>query len=111
MPSILLQPSIGAGLAVNILAGTQYEFAPFHAHVEFGLCTALTGLLATIYAGTDLLLQEGPVDLKALNQMPIYPDNFHVNDDVAFNDRLNVTVRNTTGSAAIVMAVIRLNPL
>jgi hypothetical protein len=111
MPSIVLNTAVGAGATVNVVAGTQYEFMPFHGHVEFGICSDVTGVVATIYGGTDLLMQESPVDIKAVNQLPIYPDNFHVNDDLAAGDRLNVTIRNTTGATRQVVSVIRLNPL
>lgn len=111
MPTTIITQSVNAGQALNLLQGTQYEFLQFHALVEIGLCTSATGVLATIYAGTDLLMQEGPVDIKAVNQLPIYPDNFHVNDEVAATDRLNVTVRNTTGGALVVILVLRISPL
>lgn len=111
MPSLVITQSIAAGASVNLVAGTQYEFPQFHAHCEFGLVTTATGMLATIYAGSDLLMQEGPVQIKAVSTFPTYPDDFHVNDDIAANARLNVTVRNTTGGALVVILVIRLNPL
>jgi|SRR5215475_9274816 len=111
MPSIVLSTSIPAGQSVNVVQGTQYEFLPFHAHLEFAIVTTVTGMLATIYSGTDLLMQEGPIDLKTAGQLPIYPDNFHVNDDAAQGDRVNVTVRNTTAGALTAITVIRINPL
>ncbi|SRR6266487_1710745 len=111
MPASIISSSVAAGASVDLLNNTQYQFLPFHALVEFGLCTPLTGCLATIYAGTDLLMEEGPVDLKAASQLPVYPDNFHVNDEVAAGDKLKCQVRNTTASAAVVNLVLRINPL
>ena len=111
MPSLVFNTAVAAGASTNVVAGTQYEFLPFHAHVEIGICTSATGVLATIYGGTDLLMQESPVDIKAVNQLPVYPDNFHVNDDLAAGDRLNITVRNTTGGTLQVCTVVRVNPL
>jgi len=112
MPTFSVATSIPAGQAVNILAGTQYEFIPFHAQLEIGAVTPLTGIVSTVYAGTDLLVQESViVDLKPAGQLPIYPDNFHVADECAAGDRINITHRNTTASAATVITVVRYNPL
>jgi len=111
VPTIIVAPSIAAGAAVNVIAGQQYEFIPAHSHVEIAAVTPLTGCLMTVYAGTDLLLQESPVDIKAASLLPVFPDNFHVNEDVLKTDRLNVTIRNTTGAPAVVTVVARINTL
>jgi hypothetical protein len=112
MPTFAVSQSIAAGASSNLLAGTQYEFIPFHAQLEVGLVSTAAGILATVYAGTDLLAQESPlVDIKAAGVLPVYPDNFHIADDCAAGDRINITVRNTTAGALVVIAVIRYNPL
>ena len=112
MPTFAISQSVGAGLASNLLAGTQYEFLPFHAQLEIGVVSTASGVLATIYAGTDLLCQESPiVDIKGAGVLPVYPDNFHIADECAAGDRINLTVRNTTAGSLVVIAVIRYNPL
>jgi hypothetical protein len=112
MPSFAFTQTVAAGASVNALAGTQYEFIPFHAQVEIGMCSTAAGVLSTVYAGTDLIQQEGPlVDVKGAGQLPIYPDNFHIADDFAAGDRINITLRNTTGGTLTVLGVVRYNPL
>ena len=111
MPSAIIRTTIAAGGSVDAMQNSQYQFVPFHAHVEFAFTTPLTGILATVYAGSDLLMQEGPVDLKAANQLPVYPDNFHLNDNLHAGAKISLTYRNTTGASADVLTIVRYNPL
>ena len=111
MPSYMTRQSIAAGAAVNILQGAQYEFLPFHANVRFGLVGDATGLVGTVYAGTDLLMEEGPLDFVAAGRLPVDPDNFHLDDDVAAGDRLKVLVRNPTAGAINEILILKITPM
>jgi hypothetical protein len=39
----------------NVLQGSQFEFLPYNALLEFGLLGSAAGLLADVYSGQDTL--------------------------------------------------------
>jgi hypothetical protein len=111
MPLINVQTTVNANSSANPLSGNQYEFMHEPCHVEFAMVTTATGVLATVYSGPDLLMQEGPVQIKAASTLPTYPDDYHLEDDAAEGDRLNVVLRNTTGGNLVVYTLVRITPL
>ncbi|HEU4544389.1 MAG TPA: hypothetical protein VFR23_24875 [Jiangellaceae bacterium] len=111
MPMIAVRTALGANGTANPLSGSQYEYLPFDAFVEFGLLTDATGVLATIQSGTDVLTEEGPVQVGTINQQPKYPDDFFLNDVAAAGERLKVALRDTSGAARVVQTVVRITPL
>ena len=118
MPAITIKTGVGivpallAGASVNVMAGQQYEFIPFHAEVRIAAVTTAAGVLMTIYDGTDLVQQEGPVVGNFVaDQFPKYPDDFHITDDMAAGDRLNITLRNTTAGTLVAIVIVHLDPL
>jgi hypothetical protein len=118
MPVVTLKTGVGivpaltAGASVNVMAGQQYEFCPFHANVRIAAVTTAAGVLMTVYDGTDLVQQEGPVVGNfAADQFPKYPDDFHIQDDMAAGDRINITLRNTTAGTLVAIVVVHIDPL
>lgn len=111
MPTYNFRQSLSASSTATPLAGTQYEFLPFPAFVEIGLLTDATGVLATVYSGSDLLQEEGPVQIGTINVMPTYPDHFYLTDEAAAGDRLQIKLRDTSAATRIVMGSIRITPL
>jgi len=98
MPLIQQSVSIAANATnENVLAGSQYEYLPWNAFIEFGLNRSATGLVADVYSGSDILA-EGML-LTSQNRVPVYPDDFALNDVAAAGERLKVRIRNTTGGA------------
>jgi len=95
------------------LAGSQYEYLPFNARVEFAVVSddvAPEELEVTIYSGTDVLQQAGPLSPKAT---PVYPDDFLLDDVAAAGERLSVEIRSgaaglTTG---VIQTVVKITPL
>lgn len=111
MPTIVKRVALGANAAASVLLGDQYEYLPFDAQIEVGITADATGVLATIYSGSDLLSDEGPVAIRAINVPPLYPDDFWHQDIAAGGDRLKVNVRDTSGAARVVMCVVRISPI
>ena len=118
MPAVTLKtgtgivPALTAGGSVNVMAGQQYEFIPFHANVRIAAITTATGVLMTVYDGTDLVQQEGPIIVNSTaDTFPKYPDDFHIVDDMAAGDRLNITLRNTTAGTLAAIVVVHIDPL
>jgi hypothetical protein len=107
--NILIEQTVAAGATVNIMTGQQYEFLPFDANVQIGLAGSATGLVATVFAGPDLIQQEGPV--LVLTTFPSIQDQLYIDELIAGGTRVSINVRNTTGGVLTVRAVIRILPL
>lgn len=111
MPTIMQRTILAANGTANPLSGSQYEYLPFPAYLEFGIVTDATGVLETITSGSDVLQEEGPVGIRAINTPPVYPDDFMVTDYAAAGDRLKVQLRDTSGAQRTVMTVVKITPL
>lgn len=93
----------------NLLAGSQWEFLPFNAHLHFGLNASATGLIIDAYSGTDALV-EGMVPLIKATA-PIFPDDFTLEDIAAAGERIKVRARNTTGGNLTLLTTVRITPI
>lgn len=110
MPTMTDRRSVTANAKVdNVLSGKVYEFLPFDAVVEFGLTASAVGLNATAISGSDVLQDDQ--EINAQNRMPIYPDDFILNDVAAAGERLVVSLRNTTAGAITAFSAVKLTPL
>ena len=112
MPLIQSSQSIGAGVTVdNVYTGSQFEFLPYDAFLEFGVVGAgvLGDFLVDIYSGQDVLAESMPISI--LDRMPVYPDDFTLNDVAAGGERIKVRIRNTSAGALIVNTGLKITPL
>jgi hypothetical protein len=108
MPTIRKRNILAAGEIVNVLSGDQYEFLPFNALVEFAIISNLGDDLATVYSGSDVLQQQGPISEQLTP--PRYPDDFLLSDVAAAGERLNAQVQCVTGPSTI-DTVVKITPL
>lgn len=98
MPVIQNSVSVAANATNdNVLAGSQFEYLPYDAQLQFGLVGSAAGLVTDVYSGPDVLAEN--MGLSTANRFPIYPDDFVLTDMAAAGDRLKVRVRNTTAAA------------
>jgi hypothetical protein len=111
MPLMVKQTSIAAGATAQPLVGDQYEFIRNPALIEFGMVAEATGMVATVFSGSDLLMQEGPISIRAAGVPPTYPDDFVLQDVAGNNDRLSITYRNTSAGTIIVRTTVRITQL
>lgn len=111
MPSIQVRTALGANGTALPLQGSQYEYLPFDAFVEFGLTADANGVLATVQSGTDVLQEEGPVQVGTINVQAKYPDDFLLNDAAAAGEKITVKLRDTSGVARVVMTTVRITPI
>lgn len=111
MPTIVVRTALGASSTADPLSGNQYEYLPFDANVEVGILTDATGVLATVTSGSDVLQEEGPVQVGTINVSPKYPDDFYLQDVAVQGERLKVRLRDTSGAARVVLTVVRITPL
>jgi hypothetical protein len=95
----------------NALAGSQYEFAPFDGTIEVGIFSSVNLVTTSIFSGPDTLAEPGTgVPFGAAEALPVYPDNYHWEDEVAHGDRLKVQLVNGNAGTAIVNVVLRITP-
>jgi len=98
MPTVQSSVSVAANsVNDNVISGSQFEFMPYAAKLDFGLTGSAAGLLVDIYSGQDIVCES--FALNANNRIPIMPDDFTLKDIAAPGDRLKIRVRNTTGGA------------
>lgn len=96
----------------NLLSGSQFEYAPYNALVEFGLNGDANGadMRVDVYSGQDMLTEQMALNVKAA--LPVYPDDFLLQDIVAAGERIKVRARNTSAAGArTVYYSIRMTPL
>lgn len=112
MPLITKRIVLAASSTASALTDDQFEYLPYNALVEFGLLADATGVLATVYSGTDLLMDEGPVALgSAINVFPKYPDDYHLTDVAAGGERLKIRLRDTSAAQRVIMIGVRINQI
>jgi hypothetical protein len=113
MPFILQQTTGAvAGAIVSPLQGNQYEYLPWDAFVEFAVY-ADTGdtWLATIFSGSDVLLQAATLPILATASPILYPDHYLFSDTAMAGERLGVQLINQTGGVADARTAVRITPL
>lgn len=111
MPVIKRETSIPAnGTVDNIFTGSIYEFLPWNAAIDMGVTADATGLVATFTSGSDVIIEESPVDILA-NLFPVIPDNMGIQDVAAGGERLVLKIRNTTGAPIISRTLARIQPV
>lgn len=78
----------------NVFSGSQFEFLPYDAVLEFGFTAGTTPANARIdvYSGQDVLCES--LTPSAAARIPIYPDDFNLNDVAAAGERVKLRVRN-----------------
>jgi len=101
MPVIQKSASIAAASVTdNILSGSQFEFLPYDARIEFGLNGDANGadLRVDVFSGQDVLMEDGSMSAQA--RIPIYPDDYQLVDVAQAGERLKIRVRNTHATTA-----------
>jgi len=113
MPTIRVNSTLNAGEATFPLNGSQYEYLPFNARVEFAIIETTTvpvgDVIATIFSGTDVLQQAGAITVKS-DGATVYPDDFLLDDVAAAGERLSVELTSALG-AADVQTTVKITPL
>ena len=112
MPLISLSVNVVANTTVdNVLAGSQFEFLPYDAMLEFGIvgAGALGAVLVDVYSGQDVLMEAGVISILA--RTPVYPEDCSLTDVAAGGERIKVRLRNTTGGDIVVNTAVRVTPI
>jgi hypothetical protein len=102
--------SVAANTTVdNVLTGSQFEFLPMNAALDFGIVGSATGLEADVYSGSDMLCEGLAVSTQ--NRFPVYPDDYALSDVAAAGERIKVRIRNTTAGALTYFVGVRITPV
>lgn len=110
MPLIQNSVSVAANsVNDNVLTGSQFEFLPYNAALNFGMTASATGLIVDAYSGQDTLC-EGLAPSLA-NRFPILPDDFNLTDVAGAGERIKLRVRNTTAGALTFFYAVQINPI
>jgi hypothetical protein len=109
VPTIRKRTNLLTGESANALSGDQFEFLPFNAGVEFAIISDLVDVEATVYSGSDVLMEQAPVSVQSTP--PRYPDDFLLQDVAAAGDRLSVKLQNNNAGAVVVDTVVKITPL
>ena len=112
MPSINKRFSMATGTTVdNALANSQYEFAPFDGTIEVGIFADKNLVTTAIFSGPDVLAEPGSaVPFGAAEALPVYPDHYPWEDEVAQGDRLKIQLVNSNAGTALVNVILRMTP-
>jgi len=111
MPTIAVSTILAIGAAgVNPLAGSQFEFPSYPYHLEIGLATDATGVVAFIAVGPEIIQEAGPVRLRLINTPPVFPDDF-IEDDAMPGDRAKIAITNNSGAQRTLMTELRISPV
>jgi len=110
MPVIQNSVSVAANAVNdNVLAGSQFEYLPYHAKVDFGLAGSAAGLLVDVFSGQDIVAESFAP--PATNRTPENPSDFTLTDVAAAGERIKVRARNTTGGALTLFYSVIILPL
>jgi hypothetical protein len=93
----------------NVLTGSQFEFLPYAAALEFGLVSSAAGMLGDAYSGSDVLCEAMALSIQ--NRFPVFPDDYTLTDVAGLGERIKVRMRNTTGGALTYFVGIRITPV
>jgi len=112
MPLISDQQSVLTLVTVdNVLTGSQFEFLPYDAFLEFGLTSSgvVGDWVVDVYSGQDVLMESGFVSI--LNRAPVYPDDFSLNDVAAAGERIKIRIRNSSAGTLVFHTAVKITPI
>ena len=112
MPTIRSRDDVAAGATINPLQGSQYEYLPFDALVQFAiLADAGDTFQGSVFSGSDVLMQNSDIDNLAVATPIQFPENYEIQDVAAAGERLGVSLTNVGGAIGTIRTVVRITPL
>jgi len=113
MPLIkTIDQAIAAGATIFPWQGNQYEFLPFDALIEVALLADAGDTWdASVFSGSDVLLQNSQIDQLAIATPITFPDDYSLSDVAGQGERLGCVLVNTFGAVADVRTSAKITPL
>jgi hypothetical protein len=110
MPVIQNSVSVAANAVNdNVITGSQFEYLPYNARINFGLVGSATGLLVDVFTGQDIVAESFAPPTQ--NRFPLNPDDFTLQDVARGGERVKIRVRNTTAGALTLFYGIVITPV
>lgn len=110
MPAIQNSVSVAANAVNdNVLSGSQFEYLPWNARLDFGLVGSATGLLCDVFTGQDIIAESWAPPTQ--NRFPINPEDYTLSDVARGGERVKVRARNTTGGALTLFFGVIITPI
>jgi len=113
MPLIkTIDQAVADGATIFPWQGSQYEFLPFDAEIDVALLADAADVwLASVFSGSDVLLQSSQIDALAIATPITFPDDYSLTDVAAAGERLGCSLTNNTGAVADVRTAVRITPI
>lgn len=113
MPQLVFSTAMTANqLGLNPILGWQYEFLPWPAHTLLLMRASTTGVVATVYSGSETIQERSPVQAGGTaGTTPSELNTPAVAWQAAAGDRVKVLIDNTTAGTPTVDGVIIVNPI
>lgn len=103
---------VAAGVTITPWQGNQYEYLPWNAAIAVALLADAGDVwLASVFSGSDVLMQSSQIDQLAVATPIVYPDHFTLTDIAAAGERISAQLTNNTGAAADVRTAVRIDPI
>ena len=113
MPQLTFSSSLAANqLGLLPITGWQYEFSPFPARLVLLIRSSAVGALVTVYSGSETVQERSPI--QAGGTAGVTPSELNtppITWLAAGQDRLKISVDNTTAGAMTIDGVIVIQPL
>ena len=111
MPLIKSSITMVASSHAFPLAGSQYEYLPFDAALLFAILGDTGAVVtASVFSGSDVLLQSSPIDILAVANPIIYPDHYSLQDYAARGERISVDLQETAAATPVVRTNVMIQP-
>lgn len=112
MPNFIFSFALGASQLGGLpLTGWQYEYLPWPAQVILMMRAAATGVNATVYSGSETIVERSPVQAGGTAGVTPSELNTAAHSWIAGGgDRLKVVLDNTIATATTVDGIIIVNP-
>lgn len=112
MPLIKETTTMTANGQAFPLAGSQYEYLPFNAAVLFAILGDTGAVVrAAVYSGSDVLMQNSPIDILAVASPIIYPDHYSLQDYAARTERISVQLQEAAAATPVVRTNVMIQPV
>lgn len=112
MPTIRDSTSVPLSSQIdNLLTGSQWLYLPYNAKLFFGINGDANGadLRVDVYSGTDVIMENARCNIQ--NRLPVWPDDFDLDDVALAGELLKIRVRNLSAAAArTVHWAVRIEP-
>ena len=102
--------AVAAGATVFPWQGSQYEYLPWDAFIEVALLADAGDTFdGSVFSGSDVLLQNAPIDALGIATPITYPDDYSLSDVAGAGERLGCALTNS-GAVGDVRTAVRITP-